>query len=327
MTSNNDMANRARHAVSRLSATVGLFELCICSIVFASLASVPFPALAQTSEWIGFETTDQSALPIIRASLNGSEGHRLVMDVSFLDNVLDNTIVAGSGMELASRNEEKTIDYYGRSESVPVAYLTRLSIGDVLFQTVPVLIVEGDDSTVLGGIRSYGRIGRETIKQLRLTIHYPRRLMLFDASPEDIIPPNGESFDAEKRFIELQVSIATPEGVREIPFVYDAGSSTTVLDRRWAAKTGLSKRSSASATLDSLRVGNVHKKEFRIALGDMRELPYPGDPLGIIGTDLIRELSVTFDFPRSMIWLQPIDDDENEELGLKPGEKKPGNSL
>ena len=276
-----------------------------CAIVIP--ASLGF---TQEPEWVSFETTDQTALPIVRARLNGSEGYRLVIDVSFIDNVLDNTLVAGSGMELASRNEQKTIDYYGSEEDVPIAYLSSLSIGNVDFQTVPALIVEGDDTTILGGIRSYGRIGRETLSPLRLTIHYPRGLLLLDRSPPDPVPAGGVTFSSEGRFLQVPVTVTTPVGPKTIPFVFDAGASSTVLDRRWAAKQELAPRGGLTAKIETLTIGGLMEEDMTVPLGDLRELPYGGSPLGILGTDLMRRLSVTFDFPRNLVWLEPVESPE-----------------
>lgn len=305
----------------RSLATTGPIVVALLSLL---AASTPPTSLAQPAEWVSFETTDQSALPIIRARLNGSEGYRLVIDVSFVDNVLDNTLIAGSGMELASRNEQKTINYYGHEETVPVVYVSRLSIGPVDFQTVPALIVEGDDSTVMGGIRSYGRIGRETLAQLRLTLHYPRNLLLMDRSPPEPIPSGGVAFTTHGRFVHVPVTVETPNGPMTVPFVFDAGASSTVLDRRWAAKHDLAPRGGASAKLASFSVGGVFEQERIVPLGDMHELPYTGEPLGIIGTDLMRGLSVTFDFPRSLVWLEPVEEDdpptssEKQRTGKRP---------
>jgi len=38
-------------------------------------------------------------------------------------------------------------------------------------------------------------------------------------------------------------------------------------------------------------------------MGVMKELPYEGEAVGVIGADLLLRLSVTYDFARDMIWL------------------------
>jgi hypothetical protein len=37
----------------------------------------------------------------------------------------------------------------------------------------------------------------------------------------------------------------------------------------------------------------------------MKELPYGGTAVGVIGADLLGSLSLTFDFPRDLVWLVP----------------------
>jgi hypothetical protein len=156
-------------------------------------------APAKKAQWIGFETIDQSALPIVRVKLNGSGGHRLVIDPNFKDFVLDSLVVDGSGLKLASQGQAE-IDYYGKKEKVPVVVLDELKVGELAFPLVRTLLIEGEDGTGMGGLRSYGRIGRDLLEPLRLTIHYPRRLLYLESSPDEV-PAGGVQFESSGRFL------------------------------------------------------------------------------------------------------------------------------
>src|SRR5262245_32806220 len=99
--------------------------LAVVLLAVVSLASAQTAAPA----WIAFESIDQSALPIVRVKLNGSGGHRVVIDPSFTDFVLDTLVVDGSGLKLSGQGETE-IDYYGKKEKVPVALLDELKVGN-----------------------------------------------------------------------------------------------------------------------------------------------------------------------------------------------------
>jgi hypothetical protein len=264
---------------------------------------------AQTppGEWIPFETIDQSALPIVRVKLNGSGGHRLVIDPSFNDFVLDTVVVDGSGLKLASQGQA-SIDYYGRKEKVPVAVLDELRLGDLAFTMVRTLLVEGEDGTGMGGFRSYGRIGRDLLEPLRLTVHYPRRLLYFERSPSEV-PEGGIRFESSGRFLTVPATLSRDGAVEEVRLVVDAGTSGTLLDRKWAAEKGFAPKGAYGAEIPSVQVGAFEAKRLSLALGEMDELPYAAKAVGVIGADLLLGLSVTYDFSRDLIWLVPVKED------------------
>ena len=206
-------------------------------------------------EWTQFETIDQSALPIVRTRLNGMGPHRLVIDVSFKELALDTLIVEGSGMELASRGEQQEIDYYGKKEKVPVAYLEVLEFGGAKFQGVRTLMIQGEDGTGMGGLRSYGRIGRDVLEPVRLTLHYPRRLLLLEPSPESDVPAGGATYISAGRFLLVPVRLEGEGVMEEVNFVLDAGTSSTVLDSRWAVDRGFSEKKATQTTIPKIGVG------------------------------------------------------------------------
>jgi hypothetical protein len=287
------------------------------SILTIHVVSASFTLLAQTAptgkaQWIWFETIDQSALPIVRVKLNGSGGHRLVIDPSFNDFVLDTLVVDGSGLKLPAQGQAE-IDYYGRKEKVPVVLLEELKVGELAFPMVRTLLIEGEDGTGMGGLRSYGRIGRDLMEPLRLTIHYPRRLLYLESSPAEV-PAGGVRFESSGRFLmvpvvlsrEASVEPVGPVGsVEQVRFILDAGTSGTVLDKKWAVEKGFAPKGANAAEMPSLRIGEFEAKKLPMLLGVMKELPYGGTAVGVIGADLLLGLSVTYDFPRDLIWLVP----------------------
>ncbi len=274
--------------------------------------SASVPVLSQTArggkaQWIRFETIDQSALPIVRAKLNGSGGHRLVIDPSFKDFVLDTLVVDGSGLKLASQGQAE-IDYYGRKEKVPVVVLDELEVAEVAFSNVRTLLIEGEDGTGSGGLRSYGRIGRDLLEPLRLTVHYPRRLLYLESSPAEV-PEGGATFESSGRFLTVPVFLsragAETGAEEEVRFILDAGTSGTLLDKKWAAEKGFAGKGANGAEIASLRAGAFEAKNLQVVLGAMKDLPYGGSAVGVIGADVLLGLSVTYDFPRDLIWLVP----------------------
>ncbi len=282
--------------------TIGGLSVAILAIS-ASAEVLSQRASAGKTQWIRFETIDQSALPIVRAKLNGSGGHRLAIDPSFNDFVLDTLLVDGSGLKLPAQGQA-SIDYYGRKEKVPVVLLEELKVGELTFSMVRTLLVEGEDGTGMGGLRSYGRIGRDLLEPLRLTVHYPRRLLYFEGSPAEV-PAGGAQFESAGRFLMVPVVLSREGAIEEVRFILDAGTSGTVLDKKWALEKGFAPKGANGAEIVSLRVGEYEAKKLPVALGVMKELPYGGTAVGVIGADLLLGLSVTYDFPRDLIWLVP----------------------
>ena len=95
----------------------------------------------------------------------------------------------------------------------------------------------------------------------------------------------------------------------EVRFVLDAGTSGTVLDKKWAVEKGFAVKGANGIEIPSLRVGDFEAKNLPVVLGVMKELPYGGSAVGVIGADLLLGLSVTYDFPRDLIWLVPAKED------------------
>jgi hypothetical protein len=261
-------------------------------------------------EWIKFELIDASALPIVRAKINNMGDHRLVLDVGFNDLLLDTLLVDGSGMKLVDNGESQEIQYYGKKEIVPVAYVQSLEINEAKFQLVRTLLIEGEDGTGSGGLRSYGRIGRDILEPLRLTIHYPRQLLLLEPSPDGEVPNGGAAYTTEGRFIFVPVRLHKEDGYEDATFVLDPGSSGSVLDRQWAADTKLvADKKAPQTTIPVLEVGGFRREAMPILLADMQALPYDGNPAGVIGADVLRTISISYDFARDLVWLTDLGDD------------------
>ncbi len=263
----------------------------------------------RAQEWVEFELIESSALPIVRAKVNGMGGHRLVVDIGFQDLLLDTMLVYGAGMKLVSRGEVQEIDFYGRKELVPVSYLETLEIGKVKFELVRTLLIDGEDGTGSGGLRSYGRIGRDILEPLRLTIHYPRQLLLIEPSPENDVPEGGVTYTTEGRFIYVPVRLEKEGGYEDATFVLDPGTSGSVLDRKWAVDTKLANKKDPQTDIAVVEIGGFRRERMPMLLADMHALPYDGNPAGVIGSDVLRTISVTYDFARDLVWLTELGDD------------------
>ena len=268
------------------------------------------PSSARASSephWVPFEIIDQGALPIVRARLNGVDGQRIVIDVGFKDFILDTLLVDGSGLKLATQGEVTTIDFYGEEEKVPVAYTQELALGDATFKMVRTYLVEGEDGTGSGGLRSYGRIGRDLFEPLRLTVHYPRRLLLFEESPPNEVPPGGVTWQAVGRHLLIPVHLGKGDIVQDVALVLDAGTSSSIIDRDWAMEIGFAQKGQSQIQVDTFEAGSFHGEKLSLLLGVMKELPYEGRPVGVIGADVLTTLSVSYDFARDLVWLTPVD--------------------
>ncbi|HJS73464.1 MAG TPA: hypothetical protein VJ921_04195, partial [Vicinamibacteria bacterium] len=123
-------------------------------------------------------------------------------------------------------------------------------------------------------------------------------------SPPEI-PAGGAKFESSGRFLMIPVTLSREGAVEEALFILDAGTSGTVLDKKWATSKGFAPKGASGAEIPSLRVGDFEAKKLPVVLGVMKELPYGQSAVGVIGADLLLGLSVTYDFPRDLIWLVP----------------------
>jgi hypothetical protein len=298
----------SRHLYAAVLSRGAVLAVAACTL-FACFGTASAETEDDGKKWTPFETIDQSALPIVRVGLNGSgPHHRLVLDVGFNDFILDTTLVAGLGLELVSRNEVATIDFYGREERVPVGYLEELALGGAQFRMVRTLLVEGEDGTGSGGLRSYGRIGRDVLEPLRMTVHYPRRLLYMEPSPADEVPDGGVEYRSEGRSLVIPVSFFSENRSVDASLVLDASSPMNLLDHKWAVREGLAEKNQSQARVPELSVGSFRTEQVPFFLGEMKDLPYEGKPVGVIGADLVRALSVTYDFSRDLLWFVAVEE-------------------
>jgi hypothetical protein len=237
-----------------------------------------------------------------------------VLDVGFTDFVLDTLIVDGTGLKLPSAGDQ-VIDYYGKKEKVPVVALDELKIGGLEFRNVRTLLIEDEDETGRGGLRSYGRIGRDLLEPLRVTVHYPRRLLLLEPSPTNEVPPGAASLSSSGRFLLVPVSLTSEKGSEEVPFILDAGTSTTLIDKKWAAERGLAPKGAAVTKLPRVQVAGYERESLPVVLGEMKVYPYEtfeGRAVGVLGADVLLGLAVTYDFARDLVWfVAPKEDAED----------------
>jgi hypothetical protein len=278
----------------------GLTLISFCGFLMGVAQEAP-PA-TPAPNWIPFEYPSGSALPIVDVRINGRQAQPMVIDYSVREVLLDTLLVAATGMKLSNQGETVQIEYYGSKEKVSVAYLDTVEVGRVGRQGVRTLLIElGDDIGVRDGLRAYGRVGLEFLEPFRLTVHYPRKLLLLEPSPEGEIPDGSATFERGER--ALAVDVLVNESILG-RFVLDPSASVVAIDKKWAQKIGLVDGKAQDVLLSSLRVGSFTAGEVRARLSEMKKLPYGGKPQGVIGSSLLRELSVTYDFPRSLVWLR-----------------------
>ena len=277
-----------------------------CTIACTVLAAmVVSGAQTDAPTWISFEMIPNLAVPIVPVHVNGSEGFPLLIDPSIPDVLLDGFLIDGTGMKLATRDEEQEIEYLGGKEKLPIVYLETLQIGNVGIKGIRALLVEGDNITRADGYPTYGRIGRAFLDPFRLTIHYPRELLLLEPSPEGADVPAGGVF-YEQGLTTINVEVIVNESLSAY-FVIDATAPINFLDSKWARDQGLAEKKATGVELAKLTVGGFTAERVTFQLGEMDKLPYPGLPVGVLGTPVLRHLSVTYDFPRGLLWLRPVE--------------------
>jgi hypothetical protein len=256
---------------------------------------------ASQSKWTPFETAADSLIPIVGARLNRGEAYRLALDINVSEVMLDEFLVDGTGMKLEQQGETTEIEYYGSKEKVPVAYLETLEVGGVARNGIRTLLIRGDDIGARDGMPTYGRIGTNFLEPLRLTIHYPRKLFYLEPSPEGEVPPGGVGFSIEEKYLTVDAEV---NGSLVGRFVIDPAASITMLDEKWARKNGLAEKDAHRVDLASFRLGDFTAQNVAAILENMKKMPYKNRPVGVIGASLLETTAVTFDFPRSLVWLR-----------------------
>jgi hypothetical protein len=72
----------------------------------------------------------------------------------------------------------------------------------------------------------------------------------------------------------------------------------------------LATKKSHRLDLASIRVGGFVGEGIPAILEEKKKLPYEGDIAGVIGASLLTELAMTYDFPRSLLWLRHPEGDD-----------------
>ena len=284
---------------------LGVERQCLVSVAPALFV------LLSASGWIPFETTPQLALPIVGVRFNGSEPYRMIVDPTVKEILVDESLVLGTGMKVVKRGEVAEIDYYAEKETVEVAYLEGFEAAGVRAPMVRFLLIDGDDTTASDGVKIYGRVGSEFWSAYRVTFYYPRHLMLVEASPPGELPPGGVPFDAARRFLEVPVTV---NGKLDGYFIIDPGASHSIVDRKWARDQHLVDDKATLIKLGTLKIGGLELGEVPAVLDEMGKLPYRRKgrqgqqgktrAVGVLGATLLKKLALTYDFPRSLIWLR-----------------------
>lgn len=282
--------------------------LVVAAMLAVSLASVMAgggQGPASKPKWTPFETASESAIPIVGARLNRGEAYRLALDISVSEVMLDEFLVDGTGMKLEKKGETTEIEYYGKKEKVPVAYLETLEVGGVARRGIRTLLIKGDDLGARDGMPTYGRIGASFLEPFRLTVHYPRKLFYLEPSPDGDVPPGGAGFSIEEHYVTVDAEVNDSLVGR---FVIDPAASITMLDKKWARKNGLAEKDAHRVDLASFRLGDFTVRNVAAILADMKKMPYKSRPVGVIGASLLETTAVTYDFPRSLVWLRLVGD-------------------
>ena len=156
-----------------------------------------------------------------------------------------------------------------------------------------------------------GNIGYPFLKNRRITIDYPRKILRFSRPARAGEDPRAFDFDlgSPKPLILLS---ATVNGRGPYRFAVDTGAGSTIISRELARQLGLSQGAhipiqgaGGPATgfltqLSSLEFGNVSLRDLTVVAADVfasLRNPVGGELDGIIGYNVMRQFCVTIDYP------------------------------
>lgn len=197
---------------------------------------------------------------------------------------------------------------------LPYASMRRLSLGDAVFENVPVLVYDCEPLSAHLGVRIDGVLGFPLFRETVLTLDYPgSRVLLQPAASEPLLPGTQVGFDDPSRIPLVSVSL----GDRSFLALIDSGSDAAFsinpvgLDPQFQHGP----RSGAIiGTITGDRIQKIGRLADSMTIGDQRfERPIVDltDELASIGGGALRHFTVSFDQGRNRVTLyrgsrQPI---------------------
>jgi predicted aspartyl protease/Flp pilus assembly protein TadD len=291
---------------------------------------------------VQFESPDYR--PVIKLRLNGSKQYlRFVLDTGSGMSVLSEETAKKMGIKpVAHGGLARAVGGGGRFEIV-YGYLNSIDIGEVRVTNVPVYIRHFfDEQNAVDGY-----LGIAAISRLVASVDYgTNRLILMRPKPNDAesmttrtpaidIDPQRPGINIPVRttasgFLSGEVNI---DGIaRPLNFIIDTGATVTVLSERAAAleeaqrfiKQGKMKVYGAAGIADDVRIaalprvaiGSYSREGIDAAVLDLEPVNETAgfQQSGILGGNFLRHYRVIFDFGRSVVRFESL-----EDIGPKGG--------
>lgn len=262
--------------------------------------------------------------PIIKVRINGRrEPLRFVLDTGSGISVISEETAKRLGLSSVARGGLARA--IGGKFEIVYGFLNSLEIGDVRVENVPVYIRHfyNDDVPV------DGYIGLAVINRYIATVDYGARTFSLrrNRSSQDALPPGPGAIEIPMRttssgFLSGEVAV---EGVsRPLNFIIDTGASVSVVSERMMELEemnifkhptrmrvyGAAGIAEGVQTLMLPRVflGRQAREKLDVAVLDLEPVNETTGFVqsGIIGGNFLRHFRITFDFRRSVVWLEPL---------------------
>jgi predicted aspartyl protease/Flp pilus assembly protein TadD len=265
--------------------------------------------------------------PVLKVRINGSkETLRFVVDTGAGMCVMSTRAADKIGLKPVARGGlARAVGGAGRFEII-YGFLQQLNLGEARIERVPVYIRQffNEQEPV------DGYIGLSILGKYLSTIDYGGRKMtlLRGDDRNRYVPPTGE------RIVEVPIRTTSSgfwsgevslDGLdRPANFIIDTGASISVVSELLAARTGMSRFAQGNRIsvygaaglaeniqtlmLPRIVLGSYTRQNVYVAVLDMEPINETAgfEQAGIVGGNILRNFSVTFDFARGVIRLEPI---------------------
>jgi predicted aspartyl protease len=254
-------------------------------------------------------------LIVLPTSVNGSGPLRFILDTgnATAPFILSRRIAEKLGIEAHPSSEFPRPSVVGSEPTeLFAATVESISIGPIREERVRVGVSKAMDQLSRAiGKEIDGNIGYPFLKKLRITLDYPRNILVLSSSKRGSEDWRAMDFDfgSPKPLI---LTWATVNGLKRYRFALDTGAGSTVVSNELAQELGLARGPDVPmqgaggaakgfvTSLSSLEFGNVSLREVTAVAAHVfapLRNPVGGELDGIIGYNVLRQFRVTIDYP------------------------------
>ena len=273
--------------------------------------------LSNCSTSLRIPMTVHATHPYVQVRVNQSEPLWFLLDTGAAApvNLIDTGRAAAIGLKMVS---ERSTGAIGGSAKVQMTESARLSIGSLDLGAHPLAAMELASNEGEEGHAVHGILGYAFFSDRIVTIDYPGRALVIGGTTRkgSAVPM---TIEAKAPVIRASLSIgATTENVR---LVVDTGfDDTVILTRPFVERHALQRLAESSGTSGKslggettsrvvrarrLRIGDVDFDDVRVRLSMDRKGAFAsGEVDGYVGSGLLQQCAVTFDYPAGRMTLE-----------------------